>query len=164
MPGRGQYWKVGGINDEHIKEEDLTQALQNKLNSGVSNKTVHVMGTSSQIQLTAGIDNIMAWNANGFNTNIGRVQIPVADDFVFSRLTIHLFANTSNGQSKFVLMKNGAVANSEVIIPTGTAGTFQDLVNTDSLVSGDLIAIKYLADQATTGQYEPKGYSYVSES
>jgi len=34
MPGRGQFWKIGGINDEHIKEVDLTQALQTKLNAG----------------------------------------------------------------------------------------------------------------------------------
>jgi len=34
MPGRGRFWKIGGLNDEHVKEADLTQALQNKVNSG----------------------------------------------------------------------------------------------------------------------------------
>ncbi len=160
MPGRGQYWKVGGINDEHIKEEDLTQALQNKLNAGGS--TVHVMGTSTQVIITAGLDNVWSWNCAGFNTQIARVEIPVADDFTFSRLTVHIFANTANAQVKFVLMVNGVAGNSEVVIPTGQAGTFQDLVNTDSLVSGDKIAIKFLKDLAGTGNIEPKGYSYVS--
>ena len=34
MPGRGQYWKVGGINDLHVTEADLDTALQAKVNSG----------------------------------------------------------------------------------------------------------------------------------
>ncbi len=34
MPGRGQYWKKGGLIDETVKEEDLSQALQTKVNSG----------------------------------------------------------------------------------------------------------------------------------
>ena len=29
MPGRGQYWKKGGLIDETVKEEDLSQALHN---------------------------------------------------------------------------------------------------------------------------------------
>ena len=31
MPGRGQYWKKGGLIDETVKEEDLSQALQTEL-------------------------------------------------------------------------------------------------------------------------------------
>jgi len=34
MPGRGNYWQVGGLPDETVKEVDLTQAVQTKLNSG----------------------------------------------------------------------------------------------------------------------------------
>ena len=34
MPGRGRFWKIGGLNDEHVKEADLTTALQNKVNAG----------------------------------------------------------------------------------------------------------------------------------
>ena len=174
MPGRGRPWKgvgqgnpdrigTGAIADGSITEADLDSALQAKITAGETKATVHVMGTTAQIQITSGLDNIWGWNANAFNTQIARVQIPVADAFTFSRLTIHLFANTGNGQSKFVLMVNGVAGNSEVIIPASSGGgTFQDLVNTDSLVSGDLIAIKYLKDQATTGQIEPKGFSYVS--
>ena len=33
MPGRGQYWKKGGLVDETVKEEDLSQALQTKVNT-----------------------------------------------------------------------------------------------------------------------------------
>lgn len=33
MPGRGQYWKKGGLVDETVKEEDLSQALQTKVNA-----------------------------------------------------------------------------------------------------------------------------------
>lgn len=33
MPGRGQYWKKGGLIDESVKEEDLSQALQTKVNA-----------------------------------------------------------------------------------------------------------------------------------
>ena len=34
MPGKGAYWKKGGLIDETVKEEDLSQALQAKVNSG----------------------------------------------------------------------------------------------------------------------------------
>ena len=34
MSGRGQYWKKGGLVDETVKEEDLSQALQTKVNTG----------------------------------------------------------------------------------------------------------------------------------
>ncbi len=34
MPSRGQYWKIGGLNDLHIVEADLDSALQAKVNSG----------------------------------------------------------------------------------------------------------------------------------
>ncbi len=33
MPSRGQYWKVGGINDQHVVEADLDQTLQTKINA-----------------------------------------------------------------------------------------------------------------------------------
>lgn len=33
MPGRGQYWKKGGLVDETVKEEDLSLALQSKVNA-----------------------------------------------------------------------------------------------------------------------------------
>lgn len=41
MPSRGQYWKVGGINDKHVIESDLDQALQDKVNAGVEPNLVH---------------------------------------------------------------------------------------------------------------------------
>ncbi len=34
MPSRGNYWQKGGLPDETVKEEDLSQALQAKVNSG----------------------------------------------------------------------------------------------------------------------------------
>ncbi len=34
MPSRGNYWQVGGINDKHVTEADLDQALQDKVNTG----------------------------------------------------------------------------------------------------------------------------------
>ncbi len=33
MPGKGAYWKKGGLIDETVKEEDLSQALQAKVNA-----------------------------------------------------------------------------------------------------------------------------------
>jgi len=34
MPSRGNYWQKGGLPDETVKEEDLSQALQAKVNAG----------------------------------------------------------------------------------------------------------------------------------
>jgi len=60
MPGRGRYWKVGGLNDEHIKEEDLSQALQTKVNSGgggvvekLAETTLSSAVTNTQLSFTA---------------------------------------------------------------------------------------------------------------
>ena len=45
MPGRGQYWKKGGLIDETVKEEDLSQALQSKVNSGGGYDLIEDEGT-----------------------------------------------------------------------------------------------------------------------
>ncbi len=34
MPGRGAVWRIGGLKDKHVLEEDLSQALQTKVNTG----------------------------------------------------------------------------------------------------------------------------------
>lgn len=34
MPGRGRFWSLGSLNDGIVEEDDLTQALQTKVNSG----------------------------------------------------------------------------------------------------------------------------------
>ncbi|MEE9409702.1 MAG: hypothetical protein V3V41_02115 [Candidatus Heimdallarchaeota archaeon] len=34
MPGRGAVWRIGGLKDKHVLEEDLDDALQSKVNSG----------------------------------------------------------------------------------------------------------------------------------
>jgi len=45
MPSRGNYWQKGGLPDETVKEEDLSQALQTKVNAvggggGFDKKTI----------------------------------------------------------------------------------------------------------------------------
>ena len=49
MPGRGQFWKIGGINDQHIKEDDLTTALQNKVNAGGGAGKYELLGETTLV-------------------------------------------------------------------------------------------------------------------
>ncbi len=59
MPGRGQYWKKGGLVDETVKEEDLSQALQTKVNAVGGGGGAELVGsddvTTPKTDLTATI-------------------------------------------------------------------------------------------------------------
>jgi len=62
MPGRGQYWKKGGLIDETVKEEDLSQALQTKVNSSggydsISDEGGEILAQRTEINFTgAGVE------------------------------------------------------------------------------------------------------------
>jgi len=59
----------------------------------------------------------------------------------FKRMTFFIFEQ-KNAIQTITLRKNGADANQSLTIPASTTGTFQDLVNTDSFVSGDKFSYK----------------------
>ncbi len=45
MPGRGRFWSLGSLNDGIVEEDDLTQALQTKVNSGGGGHVIQDEGT-----------------------------------------------------------------------------------------------------------------------
>jgi len=49
MPGKGAYWKKGGLIDETVKEEDLSQALQAKVNSGGGAGKMELLGETTLV-------------------------------------------------------------------------------------------------------------------
>ena len=94
MPGRGQYWKKGGLVDETVKEEDLSQALQAKVNAGGGAGKMELLGETTLVgdnqivtvnftpvdiadccyieAVFVGViknSTAMGWQINGLNTN-----------------------------------------------------------------------------------------------
>lgn len=68
MPSRGQYWKKGGLIDETVKEEDLSQALQAKVNSSggydsISDEGGEILPQRIEINFTG--DGVTATDAGG---------------------------------------------------------------------------------------------------
>lgn len=51
---------------------------------------------------------------------------------------LNVVANTRDGDSTFRTRKNGANGNIVVTVPASTTGIFEDIVNTDAVVNGDL--------------------------
>jgi len=68
MPGRGQYWKKGGLIDETVKEEDLSQALQTKVNAVGGGGGSEVIGSDDvstpQTTMTATISPTVAMGSS----------------------------------------------------------------------------------------------------
>ncbi len=55
MPSRGQFWKIGGINDQHIVEADLDQALQDKINSTTPSDPIDFLFATLSVDQTSNL-------------------------------------------------------------------------------------------------------------
>lgn len=88
--------------------------------------------------------NINYWNCIGdadYSSEV-RAQILIRDSYTWSNLFVMLNFNTLTVATTVTARINGAGGNQSINIPAGTTGAFQDLVNSDALVSGDLICIR----------------------
>lgn len=68
-----------------------------------------------------------------------QTQVKVYGNYTWSKASIRIQANATTGASVLQARKNGVNGNQLVSIPAGATGLFQDLVNTDALVNGDLV-------------------------
>lgn len=66
-------------------------------------------------------------------------QVLLRDTYTLANLYVRVIANAATGAVSVLSRKNGANGNQSVSIPALTTGVFQDAVNTDALVTGDLI-------------------------
>jgi len=65
-------------------------------------------------------------------------QIVMPQNLTLQRLSCQISVNASIASTNLNLRVNGVTVNSSVLIGAGLTGTFQDLVNTDNLLNGDL--------------------------
>jgi hypothetical protein len=65
-------------------------------------------------------------------------QVKAKSSFTLRNLYVYISANTRTTASTVVSRKNGANGNLLVTIPGGVTGIFEDIINSDSLVNGDL--------------------------
>jgi len=158
MPSRGEYWRVGGINDKHIIEADLDQALQDKINSGGTGSPDFLIADLSGDQTT----NISATNHIEFNTVIesngitlstgagqlsGLIQGLKADTvYIFEAgLTIAGSTNAAELQYKFrdntLASDIGQLANS-IMVSSNSNVSFQPIVSAIHKTGGSVTEVE----------------------
>lgn len=80
------------------------------------------------------------------------------DTYTLKGLYLNVTSNSLNAAATVRSRKNGANGAQSVSIPAGNTGVFEDAVNSDSLVSGDLFCTQAVGG-GTTGNFS---YHYIS--
>ncbi len=70
-------------------------------------------------------------------------QAPAAGNVTIFQMTLQVATNTLGTTTSWVMRKNGADGNGLITVGAGLTGTFQDLTNSDDMVTGDLMAYEY---------------------
>jgi hypothetical protein len=92
------------------------------------------------------------------------VEVTLRNAFTFSQLFARVTTNsTLTDASTVTIRKNNADGNQTASIPAATTGVFEDLVNTDSYVDTDTVAIE-LTNGATMGMGEGVEINTVATS
>lgn len=71
-------------------------------------------------------------------------QIKMYGTGQFQKLRVYVWFNDLTGSTTVKLRKNGGDANLGVSIPAAATGAFEDLVNTDSYIDGDLLNFQFI--------------------
>ncbi len=153
MPGRGQYWKIGGINDKHIVEADLDQALQAKVNAigggtgqsilGVMFAYVNFGGAQPRFYAVQGSNDaggVVSHSAILESDQAFSCNVP----FTWKSIRLKIDVNNVTGSTSHTSRINGVDGNQVINVPTSSTGEFTDLTNTDAIIIGDEINMKYL--------------------
>jgi len=102
-------------------------------------------------EITNGLDFLNLVGLESESTDETERQNVMPNAGTLERLTFVITDQKDEAQT-ITLRKNGADGNQSLTIPASTTGTFQDLVNTDSFVSGDLFS--YELDISGAGTFE----------
>ncbi|MHA2065560.1 MAG: hypothetical protein ACXABY_14390 [Candidatus Thorarchaeota archaeon] len=70
------------------------------------------------------------------------VQILIRDNYVIDKLWCRVRWNTCGGNTTVTTRINGEDSSLSLVIPPGATGVFQDTLNSEPLVPGDLLSIK----------------------
>lgn len=117
---------------------------------------------------TAGTKYHGAFGSSRFGYNNGAFneepsQAKVAFNGVYSKLGCQITSNTLANNATMYFRKNAANGNQAVTVPAGTSGWFEDAVNTDSVVDGDLVNMRFEAPATGAGDAYVNGYGVVFE-
>lgn len=96
----------------------------------------------------------------GGGTELTR-QSPIAHAALLQDSMVQINANTEPGITVWTIRINGADGNQTINIPAASSGQFQDLVNTDAVLAGDLLCYQITA--LTGATFDVGGNSTVVE-
>lgn len=103
---------------------------------------LHLTGTGDPVALGPGTLYPAISGATYLWGTEDRAQVVVRDSYTLAKLFVRVSSNTLDGSTTVRSRKNGANGNQSVSIGAGATGTFEDTTNSDSLVSGDLVAVQ----------------------
>ncbi|GAH77518.1 unnamed protein product, partial [marine sediment metagenome] len=142
------------VNSDNIVNNDLVNWW---LNVPPGEDTVYISVVSSFLTAVANVTIIQAtitleyqnFGLTQYSTVLGGFELAAAEidaqlllrqASTLSNLRAYCSINTLDGASTLRLRINGANGNQVLNIGAGTTGDFEDIVNTDAVVSGDRIA------------------------
>lgn len=114
----------------------------------VSSRLATGANTTPIIGISGDVDNSALTGNTYYSTIVGHFQFDATEvhsqylirvSATLSNLFLYVDANNIDGASTFRLRKNGANGNQSITIPAATTGSFEDAVNTDNVVSGNLL-------------------------
>jgi len=159
MPGRGQYWKVGGINDLHVTEADLDQALQDKINTGGSGIPDFLVADLSADQTTnlsatnhVEFDTIIESNNLTLSTGAGQANGIIgnlkADTIYLFEAGLTIAGSTNSAELQYKFRDNtgtptliGQLANS-IMVSSNSNVSFQPIVSAIHKTGGEVSQVE----------------------
>jgi len=153
MPGRGQPWKKGGLVDFTIELADMVQSLQDQITGGGGGNGQSILGVMFAyvnfggaqprfyaVQGSNDAGGVVSHSAQlesdqGFSCNV---------PFTWKSIRLKIDVNNVTGSTSHTSRINGVDGNQVINVPTASTGEFTDLTNTDAIIIGDEINMKYL--------------------
>ena len=156
MPSRGQYWKIGGINNKHIVEADLDQALQDKINSTTPADPIDFLFASLSADQTSNLgvndhvefDTIIESNNLTLSTGAGQANGIIGN---LKASTVYLFeagltigGSTNSAELQYQFRDNtgtpqliGTLSNS-IMVSSNTNASFQPICSAIHLTGSEV--------------------------
>ncbi len=182
MPSRGQYWKVGGINNKHIVEADLDQALQDKINTGsavppdflfadLSADQTSNLTESNHIEFNTIIESnnlTLSTGAGQANGIIGNLK---ADTVYLFEAGLTIAGSTNSAELQYQFRNNtgtpaviGHLSNA-IMVSSNSNVSFQPIVSAISLIGGEVsdVELRIILNSSVTAIESDFAYLRVIE-
>ena len=108
-------------------------------------------------------------NAQGWESIENRAQVKYRTSGTLSNMSVYVGSNTFTGSTTVRLRKNGSNGNQNLTIGAGATGRFVDLINTDSIATGDALCYQFVTPSvgemvisSASVQYEVAGSETIT--